>query len=505
MTVSRIALKKLFNNDLKIFQKYFKPGQDEEFKDINLQNLFFDDITNFGLVSMFKSYRKITREEGKELFPNKGTKISPYFIEWIKKNIKNDEEKQKLIQLSEKINDESQILQLILHRTLFSDLNISEIALEMENLGLNGQRGTISKNVLKYIYNNDKKNLNLRFPSDFNSELGTWTHICIRDLLSKHFTSKNYKYYSEAQIFPPSNKKADGILLNIGQNRFLHNKLNHSDDGIRLKNKMGIKNDILQKIRAIQFDFTSDISDENIIEKCIKYQNPNILLIIVCTNWKNKRTNRSLPPLSNKIKIKNNLCIISPKLFTEFLGLNQNLKQEFLKIISKSNEFNLTFLKQYHKNNYPNLTNYGTINLKNDIGSKLFNRIFKDLEKSEENELINTSKIASKFVSYCLEKLNSQSNQYELNPHIISKGGDKGAYFKFTTKNLYEFKKFAKTKNLNLNYLSKILANIHGIRNIFYKKILRYNSTLKKMAEHRVILIKKSFLESQKLTQNTMD
>ncbi|MFX1554996.1 MAG: hypothetical protein ACFFBV_13805, partial [Promethearchaeota archaeon] len=191
MTVSRIALKKVFNNNLKIFQKYFKPGQDEEFKDINLQNLFFDDIINFGLVSTFKSYRKITSEEGKELYPNIGIKISPYFIEWIKKNFKNEEEKQKLIQLSKKINNESQILQLILHRTLFSDLNISEIALEMENLGLNGQRGTISKSILKYIYNNDKKKLNLRFPSDFNSELGTWTHICIKDLLTKHFTSKN--------------------------------------------------------------------------------------------------------------------------------------------------------------------------------------------------------------------------------------------------------------------------------------------------------------------------
>ncbi|MGB5911346.1 MAG: hypothetical protein WBH31_09155 [Promethearchaeia archaeon] len=498
MTVTRIALEKVFNNDLEIFQKYFKPGQDEEFKDIDLQNLFFDDITNFGVVSKFKSFRRITREEGRELYPNIGTKISPYFIEWIKKNIKNDdEEKQKLIQLCEKIDEESQILQLILHRTLSSDLNISEIALEMENLGLNGQRGTISKNVLKYIYNNDKENLNLRFPSDLSSELGTWTHICIRDLLSKHFISINYKYYSEVQIFPPSNKKADGILLNIRQNRYLHEKLNLSKDGNRFKNKMGIKNNIIQKIKAIQFDFTSDISDENIIDKCIKYQNPNILLIIVCTNWKNKKANRSLPPLSNKVKNKDNLCIISAKLFTEFIGLNQTLKQEFLNIISKSNKSNLTFLKQYHKKNYPNLTNSGTIELKNDIGSKLFNRVFKDLEISEVNELIDTSKLASKFVSFCLENINSQSNQHELKSHIISKGGYKGGYFKFTTKNLYEFKKFVKTKNLNLNYLSKILANIHGIRNIFYKKILRYNSTLKRRTEQRVILIKKSFLESQ--------
>ncbi|TKJ20449.1 MAG: hypothetical protein CEE42_14810, partial [Promethearchaeota archaeon Loki_b31] len=172
-------------------------------------------------------------------------------------------------------------------------------------------------------------NFRERFPLIGYLLLGTLFHLCINSILTDFFTSKRIKYFSEVPIFPPSWKRADGFLFN--DNEYINN----------LMLNFGLKNVI-----GVQFEFTFDLSEENLLEKILKYQHPNILLLIVGTNWDYSGG------IQYHLKIKNanilypqNIKIINPLSFAKIIQLKDQFQDKFRELLEFNNIKNLDNLK----------------------------------------------------------------------------------------------------------------------------------------------------------------
>jgi len=89
------------------------------------------------------------------------------------------------------------------------------------------------------------------------------------------------------------------------------------------------------------FDYTSDVSEENIKKKAIKYQKSNKLLFIVGTRWPLKNKKRTIDTNYKNIRI------IKHDLFAELMGMDGDTLDIFEYIIEQNYLFNLNTLKEF--------------------------------------------------------------------------------------------------------------------------------------------------------------
>ena len=186
-------------------------------------------------------------------------------------------------------------------------------------------------------------------------ELGVETHNCIIDELTR-FLEQNHdkKFYSDPRIYPGYlNKAADGLILN--DEKFLQERLqdpNNTRDLSKIIHDIPSKalNDQFDNIKAMQFDFSNDITDENIINKSLKYQNPNLMLYIVGTRWYPYDNVKTLPKHEG-ILHPDNIKVISHDLFAEFIGLKADALERYEQIIDLNYNDDINTLKKIHESN----------------------------------------------------------------------------------------------------------------------------------------------------------
>jgi hypothetical protein len=488
-SISRIIIKDILQNNINEFKKLFPAGGKKKERVIDLDNLNFDNLLNASLIDKFRIYKELFFTSTNHIYANHGMEITDDFILWININECDIKEKNFLINLCKKINENEEILSFIIHLTLNTNYNLSEIARELNLINLNGQRNTITRIVKEYIFNFDKEEFGKRFhTSDIVSQTGLSTHLCLNSLISLFFNKNSiYRYYSEIRIFPPSNKQADGFFLNFKFSRFFYDRLTKFEDSERLIKALNIKKDLLNKVVGVQIEFTSDLSDENILSKCTKYQNNLILLIIVGTNWKDKNNNRRIVPNISEILYPDKVLIINPKLFTKLLNFDSSFIQEFNKILEYSKNSDIESLERYNDNIYHRITFYDTNDLIKDIELQFFEKYFYDPE-IELNEM-EIPQLFSKFITYC--KNNFSSLEFK----TITRGSSIGTYYIFDTLHLKQFNSQI-DMSYNLISLADILGNYIGQDKIFFKKITKPNSDGNLRDKRRSILIESSFLDN---------
>ncbi len=489
ITIQRIITKHIFQGNINEFRKLFPVGGRKKKRIVDFVNLSFENLLNSSLIDRFRVYKEIFYTPTNHIYANHGMEITEDFIKWININECDITEKENLTNLCKKINENEEILSFIIHLTLNTNYNLSEIARELNLINLNGQRNTITRIVKEYIFNFDKEEFDNRFhTSDIVSQTGLSTHLCLNSLISLFFNKNSiYRYYSEIRIFPPSNKQADGFFLNFKFSRFFYDRLTKFEDSERLIKALNIKKDLLNKVVGVQIEFTSDLSDENILSKCTKYQNNLILLIIVGTNWKHKNNNRQIIPNISEILYPDKVLIINPKLFAKLLNFDSSFIQEFNKILEYSKNSDIESLERYNDNIYHRITFYDTNDLIKDIELRFFEKYFYDPE-IELNEM-EIPQLFSKFITYC--KNNFSSLEFK----TITRGSSIGTYYIFDTLHLKQFNSQI-DMSYNLISLADILGNYIGQDKIFFKKITKPNSDGNLRDKRRSILIESSFLDN---------
>ncbi len=276
--------------------------------------------------------------------------------------------------------------------------------------------------------------------------------------------------------------------MNIKSQNFFYDRLTEFEDSKELLEILNIEMALFKKIIGVQIELTSDLSEENILLKCTKYQNELILLIIVGTHWKNNNiVDRQIIPDYSEILYPDRVLIISPRLFKKLLNFNSYFVQEFDKILKYSRDYDITSLDQYYDNIYNKITLYSTNDFIKDVSKQFFSKYFFDPEKELNNLEIST--IFSSFISYC------KNNSTSLGTKNITRGSYIGSYYIFDTANLKQFN-YQLNVAYNLLNLGKILEDYIGKGKIFFKKTTYPDSIGRLKKTKRGILINSSFLDN---------
>ena len=282
----------------------------------------------------------------------------------IAKNENTREEYERKWPAREKITTE--IRDSVVNDIKNTNLNLSKIA---DSYGISPH--TVKKFAKKDIFKSDIKSYNERFPlTDIHRHLGTSTHHCILDELTRFFDKNQENFYAEPKIYPGESKGCDGLILN--DNKFLQDRLkdsNNSEDLSLLVHGIPVSSldNQFDHIKGIHFDFTNDITDENIINKCVKYERPDLMLYIVGTHWYPYDPIKTLPN-DKSIKFPENNNVISHELFADFIGLKGESKNIFGQIINLNYEEDVDSLVRIHKENNLNWNNKAR--LKEDLIAK---------------------------------------------------------------------------------------------------------------------------------------
>lgn len=291
------------------------------------------------------------RNEVKKYYPKSMRKLEERYgvsqnaIARIAKEENPKQEYERKWPVHEKISEETR--QSVVNDIKSSNLKQSEIA-DKHSI----TRHSVRRFALEEVYKDNHSELRDRFPKDDYLELGTETHNCIIDEVTKFFNSNyNENFYSEPKIFPDSNKAADGLILN--DEKFLQNRLSDPDnkyDICKIIHDLPAESltNQIDHIKAVQFDFTNDITDENINNKSLKYQHPEIMTYIVGTQWYPYDPVKELPN-NKQILYPENIRVINHDLFSELIGLEGKSKEIFDQIISLNNHGNIEALKQIHE------------------------------------------------------------------------------------------------------------------------------------------------------------
>jgi hypothetical protein len=187
-----------------------------------------------------------------------------------------------------------------------------------------------------------------RFPKDFFADLGTVLHNILKYLITIHFWDIGFKIYSEIIIDFSTGVSVDSFFLNVKSHDYLYRVL---DCNRHLAREMRLDINELRKINAFMFDYTSNVSEENIKKKAIKYQKSNKLLIIVGTRWPLKNKKRTIDTNYKNIRI------IKHDLFAELMGMDGDTLDIFGYIIEQNYLFNLNILKEFFIDIKENLLN----------------------------------------------------------------------------------------------------------------------------------------------------
>ncbi|MHA2183782.1 MAG: hypothetical protein ACXAAI_02195 [Promethearchaeota archaeon] len=282
------------------------------------------------------------------------------------------------------INDD--VKKKIINDITNTNLNITEIA-EKFRVSHTSVSSISQNKVFKgNLY--DHKN---RFPSDKLLEIGTYTPLNLNSLLTKVLDCiPEQKYYTEPKIYPDK-RRPDGLILE--DNNFLHQRLSNPQTGEYLRAKLKLDPNRLDHIKSTQFDFTNDISNENLINKIEKYQSDDSLLVIIGTRWYLYDDIKSLP-LDDRIKHIENVRVISHDLAEIFIGLKGNFKDQYDRIISFDYNHDLKALRALYNYDLSFVENHNTEELNRDLVQK--GLIEKDFDEFFSFDLINTKKAKGK-------------------------------------------------------------------------------------------------------------
>ncbi len=241
-------------------------------------------------------------------------------------------------------------------------LNISEIA----------QKNGVSPPSVSSVSQNEvfKDNLDAhreRFPSDENLEIGNYSHLNLNSLLTRAINNiHKQKYYTEPNIYSDK-RRPDGLILE--DNNFIHQRLTNPQTGEYLRDKLELDPKNLDHVKSTQFDFTNDISYENLINKIEKYQSEDTLLVIVGTRWYPYDDIKHLP-VDDRIKYPENVRVISHNLGVVLIGLEGRDKDFYNKIIDFNYNHELDSLKALYNYNLSSINTHSTEELKEDLIQK---------------------------------------------------------------------------------------------------------------------------------------
>jgi len=273
----------------------------------------------------------------------------------------------------------------IIKNIIDTKLNISEIA---ERNGVSSS--SVSKISQSEVFQENIDAHRERFPIDDHLEIGNYTHLNLNSLITEVFNDIPYqKYYAEPNIY--SNKRRpDGLILE--DNNFIHQRLTNVQTGEYLRDKLELNPKNLDHIKSTQFDFTNDISYENLIDKIEKYQSEESLLVIVGTRWYSYNDIKHLP-VDDKIKYPENVRVINHNLGADLIGLQGKYRDLYDKIIDFNYNRDLDSLKALYNYDLSSINTHNTKELKKDLIQKGliqgdFNEYFnfKILNKKEVNE-----------------------------------------------------------------------------------------------------------------------
>ncbi|MFX0005649.1 MAG: hypothetical protein ACFFAV_02855, partial [Candidatus Hermodarchaeota archaeon] len=160
----------------------------------------------------------------------------------------------------------------------------------------------------------------------------------INAFLTEYYNKLGINYYSNPEIYPESQNAINGLILNDA--KFLHQILLHPKKGFKLTEELNISPQILTNFKGFQFIYTNDLSQQTISDYCVKYYNPEMLLLIVSVkddHQINFELNDYLPQEKDH---RDTVKCISYKSFANILGLTGRNRNDFLTIFNFSKDFN---------------------------------------------------------------------------------------------------------------------------------------------------------------------
>ena len=262
----------------------------------------------------------------------------------------------------------------IIEDVVNTKLNISEIA----------EKNCVSPPSVSNISQRDGFQDNIdahreRFPIDENLEIGTYSHLNLNSLLTRAFNNiSKQKYYAEPNIYS-DNRRPDGLILE--DNNFLHQRITNPQTGDYLRNKLELDPKNIDYIKSTQFDFTNDVSNENLLNKIEKYQSEDNFLVIVGTRWYLYDDINHLP-VDDRIKYPENVRVICHSLGADLIGLKGEDKNLYDKIIDFNYNHDLDSLKTLYNYDLSSINSHNTEELKQDL-------IQKGYIKEDFNEYFN--------------------------------------------------------------------------------------------------------------------
>ena len=248
------------------------------------------------------------------------------------------------VHLSKKLIKEIQTalaVSLDIFRPYFGDFKKIPISLVAEKNGVGDHYVTdLSQEVSEKFPN--LYSHNVRFESEFAPTLGNYAHYCLKKILTVYFRELSIKYFSEIVPFANDSRIIDGFI-------FLTEKVLDLLDN-KVLQILGIKN--INSLKGILIDFTSNISELNILKKCLKYQHKDLLLFIVGINYWIDKNDFIKVPNDPKIIYSNNIRMVNLSLFSDLFEIDK--KPKTLKIIQSIHYFlareKLHSLKELDKN-----------------------------------------------------------------------------------------------------------------------------------------------------------
>ena len=235
------------------------------------------------------------------------------------------------------------------------DMTRSEFKIAMDNRGatipsqvkLNWRCTIYSHHTWDASYNDIKSSGHgCRHCAEIYGFIGKQLHKVIQYIITTFFLRLGLKIYSEVIVsINKKNKRktriVDSFLLNINNKKFLMNRLFKCP---RLLKELRLDKTNLENIEAFMFDYTNDISDENIKEKSSKYQKENMILFIIGTRWKKWRKDARKRVLDTFYK---NVRVIRFDLFAELIGLEGELLRDFEYGLELSHSLDLDALREF--------------------------------------------------------------------------------------------------------------------------------------------------------------
>ncbi len=164
--------------------------------------------------------------------------------------------------------------------------------------------------------------------------------------MTRHCEHKGLKYYPNPQINTNPPKHVDGLILN--EDMYLQNRLMNLKNGSYLCKELELNPDNLKHVKAIQFLYTNDTTDKNIIKLSIGYQAADIMLFIISTRQLTYYYHDLIElPSDKRIRCPNNIKVVTHKLFAEFIGFEENFEEVYDSIINSCLNEDILSLKSY--------------------------------------------------------------------------------------------------------------------------------------------------------------